>query len=715
MKIALACLLMIASLAAAAPLAVRNNVFQPGDRIKLQTDLKGDTASVVVVDYFGAEVWKKDVPTNAIEIDPLPAGYYEANITAGDKRATVSFGVAPFVQRTAAEVREGGYRFGLKKYNLNPNKPNTYNVEDVVATSCALGLQWTREMLQHTKPLGTVEMMQKYPMNVVMKVERFPRELYDEARYGPLAEWEAKFGKGVWTLKTLPRENEYKAWLRAEVEKIPADQKVFEVWNEAWDKMNPEDFATICNWVSETILSVRPDAIIGPNLQGNTSQFGWDARVIKAGGMKGMKMVALHPYAGSEDRAFIRKYRQWVIDQVGHPIDIYVTEFGSHSTPQGPAMRSEKEQAQRVVRQAVSLYVEDVKAFTPHWMGQTEVNPTYIEDWFGFIRLNAQPKPVLIAYATTARMIDGSKYVGDLWLGPECDAMLFERNGVYTLAVGTRGETRRVEVKPGVAELTIVNMVGAEKKVPVANDSLPLDASADWVYLVGVSPELAKQASTDLREDRWPKPARPPRITRTMKKFGGQLTPDGKLDEWKNALQLAQLNPKVNGDDASGMSYLAWDEQNLYLALDMRDNEMLNKRPRPKLYQQDSIELFVSTDPREKDSGYGPNDFQMFIAPTSGEGIPIAAVLTDREQGVMTDLKDPRFHAGKLPKGWVIELAIPWSTFGDFRPRPGAKLALEIRVNDADTSHERWKVDPVDNQGYSPEDPTSWSYLLLEE
>ena len=39
--------------------------------------------------------------------------------------------------------------------------------------------------------------------------------------------------------------------------------------------------------------------------------------------MKGMKMVALHPYATSEDRAWLRAYRKWVEEQVGHPIEIH--------------------------------------------------------------------------------------------------------------------------------------------------------------------------------------------------------------------------------------------------------------------------------------------------------------------------------------------------------------------------------------------------------
>lgn len=705
------------------PVGVRSNLWEPGQPIRLEAQLKeilaDAPATVTVVDYVGKEVWKKDLQASdnklPIEIGTLPPGYYEATVTIGETKKMASLGVAPFVHRSAAQVRNEGYRFGLKKYNLNPGKPNTYNPETVTASSCDLGLQWTRELLQHKTPLGTVEMSHKYPMNTVMKVERFPKELYDEARYGPMDAWEAKYGKGVWTLKTLPKEAEYKKWLRAEIDQIPPEQRVYEIWNEAWDKLNAEDFATICKWISEVILEARPDAIIGPNLQGQMSPYEWDARVIKAGGMKGMKMVALHPYAGSEDRAFIRQYRKWVSDQVGYPIDIYVTEFGSHSTPQGPAQRSEKEQAQRVVRQALSLYVEDVKAFMPHWMGQTEANPTYIEDWFGFVRLNAQPKPVLIAYAAAARMVDGKRYVGDLWLGAESDAMLFEQGGVYTLALGTRGDTKTVEVPVGVAEVTQVDMVGAETKVAVAGGTLKLEIGPDITYLVGVSPDLAKQASTELREDRWPKPAKPPRITRTMKKLAGPFAADGKLDEWSNALQLAQQNPKVNGDDASGMSYLAWDEKNLYLALDMRDNEMLNKRPRPKLYQQDSIELFVSTEPRDQNSGYGQGDFQMFITPTSGEDKPIAAVLTDRESGQMRDLNDPKFYAGKKNAGWMIEIAIPWSEFGNYVPKAGAKIALEVRVNDADTSHERWKLDPVDNQGYRPEDPTGWSYLLLQE
>ena len=151
------------------------------------------------------------------------------------------------------------------------------------------------------------------------------------------------------------------------------------------------------------------------------------------------------------------------------------------------------------------------------------------------------------------------------------------------------------------------------------------------------------------------------------------------------------------------------------MAVDMRDNEMLNTQPRAKLYRHDSLELFVSTEPRAENAGYSPRDHQFFITPTSSEGgKAILGEVTDREAGKVEDVKGAKFWGGKTAKGWALEAAIPWSAFRDFKPGKGAKMALEMRVNDADTSHERFSLDPVDGRVVHS-DPTAWSYLTLEE
>ncbi|MBN2713478.1 MAG: hypothetical protein JXR97_13745, partial [Planctomycetes bacterium] len=98
-----------------------------------------------------------------------------------------------------------------------------------------------------------------------------------------------------------------------------------------------------------------------------------------------------------------------------------------------------------------------------------------------------------------------------------------------------------------------------------------------------------------------------------------------------------------------------------------------------------------------------------------GEGGPIFGWVADREAGEIKDVKGGSFYAGKKNKGWVAEIAVPWSALGNFKAKDGAKLAFEIRVNDADTSHERWKIDPSDLESLTPGNPASWSYLILNK
>ena len=103
------------------------------------------------------------------------------------------------------------------------------------------------------------------------------------------------------------------------------------------------------------------------------------------------------------------------------------------------------------------------------------------------------------------------------------------------------------------------------------------------------------------------------------------------------------------------------------------------------------------------------------LTPTSGEGIPIVAKLMDREAGILADVAEVKFFLGKTAQGWAGEIALPWSEFPGFKPEAGAQIALEIRVNDSDTSHERWKLDPLDAGYVLVENPASWSVLKLED
>lgn len=702
------------------------NLFKPDEEVAFDYSLKGfpagaGTLEAVVSDAFGREVLRKtvdvevqkgDAAARVLELGRPGRGYYEMTVRVQTKGADgqgaessekVSFGVLEQVELSVAQFLEQDRRFGLKWWGGVSDKP------ECIDMMCKLGLQWTRAIVRES-----VQIVTNSTLISTVKIERFPKELFDEDRYGPLAEYEAKFGRGSWTLKSLPREAEYKAWLAEDLAKLPANQTVFEIWNEPWDKMSPEDFSTISTWIREVVSKARPGARLGPNLRGDMSDYGYDAKVVAAGGMAGMDIVCLHPYGASEDREFLRAYKKWIAEKTGRAIDIYITEYGSHSCPEGPAKRTELDQAGNVTRQSLSLYAEDAKALIPHWLGQSENNPTYHEDWFGYVRKNLQPKPVLIAHANAARMVDGGKYLGDLWYGPGIGAMAYRKDGENRLALFTRGEPLEAVVDTGVAEVAVTDLFGREKRMATDDGKIALTLDKHVTYVCGLSDAAVAAASPELRADRWPKPEKPVRNVRVARRMK-MPTLDGNFEDWKGATELYIQNAKVNGDDASGFAYLGWDADHLYIGVNMRDNEMFNKQPRAKLYRDDSIELFVSTEVREENAGYGPRDHQFFMTPTSGEGIPIVAKLADREAGVLKDVADAKFFLGKTSQGWAAEIALPWSEFPEFKPGAGAQIALEIRVNDSDTSHERWKLDPLDAGYVLVENPTSWSVLKLEE
>ena len=715
------------------------NVISLGNHVTYTGSMRAPVAGegdikIEVIDYFKKAVftneftrtYKKDEAFGLpLDFGVLPTGYYEIHISwnfkVGDevvsgKETALTFGVAPEITRTAKDTRDQGYRMGLKMWYLGKawwRNNAEWDEDEIVTATTKMGLQWTRALMQQEGFLATESLIKDYPMNVIMKVESYPQELFDKERYGSIEEWEKINGRG-WQKKTVPLEHGYKEYIRTVLKTIPKEQNVFEIWNEAWDKMTAEDLATISNWVAEVILEERPDAIIGPNLMGRPSKYGYDAEYIRAGGMKGMKMVALHPYSGAEDRQWMRDYKLWLKEQLGRDIAIYITEYGDHSCPEGPSKNSEESQAQSVVRQSLALYAEGVVAMTPHTMGQREEIRNYHEHWFGSFRLNHQPKPVFMALANCARMIDSKAYVGDLWFGTGIGAMVFEKNGEYTLALWTKDGEQSIEFDPQVKELVLVDMVGHETKLTLTGGKQKFTVSKDVSYLVGINPEIAKQATQELNPDRWPKPDADLKITRVAPEFKAVLVADGKFEEWKNAKQLEMIDRKVNGKDASGVGYVSWDKEYLYVGVDMRDNQVFNEQVKGMIYRDDSVELFISTEMRTDNPGFGPNDFQFMASPTSKNAEPIVGQIVNRETHEVGLVKDGQHFIGKTDKGWAFEFAIPWRMLNGFKAESGKKIAFDLRVNDSDTTHKRWKIDPVDVGRVMPQNSERWSILELE-
>lgn len=436
--------------------------------------------------------------------------------------------------------------------------------------------------------------------------------------------------------------------------------------------------------------------------------------------MQGMDILVLHPYGHperNEVRDKISRIKTYYEQHLGRPIDLYVTEYGSATPPAGPQSNiTEQIQAQRAVRSTLCFYAEDVKAIMPHTLSQPETSQTDKEKWYGYFRRDNQPKPGLIALANCARMIDGGKYLGDLFLKQEVGSMLFEKDGKTILACWTNDMKVDVQIPTGVPQVQLVDIVGKQTTMHCPEGKLALQLTADPIYLVGVSPQLVSQSRRGFAKNQFVEGIFV-RNSRVAHRMPSPPIIDGVIDEpqWQNQRTLDLRLSKGDPTDVSARGYVAWDDTCLYVAADVTDDEpYYNKSDPASVYDGDSLELWVGSDVKYQIPEFiHSHDQQMFFAPTCANGQPVSGRVVIPNQK-LAPITGSQVAYARTSKGWSVEIAIPLNYFQDFPAKVGHVAALEMRVNDKDTSHKRFKANPVDGNP-SHFDATLWSLLILAE
>jgi len=720
------------------------NLFATGQPAQFVASLRGfgpgsGQASAVITNYFGEKKsFKYPVQTEAgkaasltLDLGLLEPGYYDLAVTVNHKPATgpetssataplVNFGVVHMIDRSSAQAREEGSRFGLKLFQIGDegiwwNRSLTWDLAEVVDACTKIGLQWTRHQFNqgpHTAPgnIGTLELINEHPMNVVLKIEGFPESCFDVARYGTIAEWTAAKKKPDWSRRTVPKKEPYQRWLREKVAALPKEQNIFEIGNEVWEYMPGDEFAEWCQMTLEAIKAERPDAKVGADP--GAAEFG--QKFLAAGGMKGMDIWYNHPYSFTplpehRIRPYIRNRRDMLREKTGEDYDLYVTEYGWPTAPKDKRGHSvsEKVQAQRTTRTSLMLYAEDAKVLTPHWMGDREQDPTEREHFFGFFHINQHPKPVVIAHAVSARMIDSSRFVGDLWYGPGIGAMLFERKGEYTLALWTAEEDKTADIDVGVPEVTAVDIMGREKKLKTTKGKISQALSGDMLYLTGVAASLAEKAvppGKDLHADRWSTRLGSFAISRV--KTPSQL--DGKLDEWTAPVSAVAKNPEDPSNDGQAEVRISYDDNFIYVAARITDGS---------LEAGDQFEFSIGTRPaRQPDMGGSrPYDYAVSVSPPAGGAASKLSVkndLLDTPYAVKADGDSSgiRWAAQPADGGWTVEMALPIAYLKGF-PAINADARISCNLQYGDAGHGK----SLKLSTYGAEKPREWPYISFKE
>jgi len=153
-------------------------------------------------------------------------------------------------------------------------------------------------------------------------------------------------------------------------------------------------------------------------------------------------------------------------------------------------------------------------------------------------------------------------------------------------------------------------------------------------------------------------------------------------DIWSSARQYKIGNviysPVASANDLSADYRAMWDQENLYLFVDVRDDMLKNDSG--EYYYDDAIEVFIDAD-NSKASEYGEHVYQYYFdwdktKPSIGlEGQPYSK-------------EDVKFALVTTDNGYRLEVKFPWSTLGT-KPSAGVKIGLDVHVDDDDDGGER--------------------------
>ncbi len=198
---------------------------------------------------------------------------------------------------------------------------------------------------------------------------------------------------------------------------------------------------------------------------------------------------------------------------------------------------------------------------------------------------------------------------------------------------------------------------------------------------------------------------------------------DGSLNEWADVPDYESLYRVYNAegwdgtDDVRAIWRLGWDQSNLYVAVQVRDDIHVQTQRGNTIFKGDGISLQLDT---QLEADYGPrlspDDYQINLSPGDFAGNPAGAYLFRGDSsGNLVDMNGHRTQIAALPTGdgYTVEAAIPWSDLGT-SPQAGLRLGIALNVNDNDTpgtAVQEVMKSHVETRLFS--DPSSWGVVVL--
>ena len=147
----------------------------------------------------------------------------------------------------------------------------------------------------------------------------------------------------------------------------------------------------------------------------------------------------------------------------------------------------------------------------------------------------------------------------------------------------------------------------------------------------------------------------------------GTATIGDEIDAVWDDVEEVPLDIRVQGAEATAKAKLLWDEDNLYVLMDVKD-KVLNDSSEDD-YQQDSIEVFID-ETNSRAGGYDAGDKQYRVSYNNKLSFNGEKCLEEYITSAVSVSDD----------GYIVTAAIKWS---EITPEAGTMIGLELQINDA--------------------------------
>jgi hypothetical protein len=177
----------------------------------------------------------------------------------------------------------------------------------------------------------------------------------------------------------------------------------------------------------------------------------------------------------------------------------------------------------------------------------------------------------------------------------------------------------------------------------------------------------------------------------------GPVKVDGRLDEpfWQDvpgyrldeARQFCLVEPDAEPwegkEDLSGVVKYAWDAENLYVAVEVKDDVFANPGADNLLWKQDGLQFLI--DPfRQETRSLGRYDYAMGLGKKGLQAWCHMSADPSAPAGAAPEIRLAVQRVGSASGSRAYEVAFPWTRLAPFRPAVGACLGLTVVLNEDD-------------------------------